>query len=64
MIIKSQITRGDYTALILDDNFPFTRWEKLLIDGKEYKPEPVYGTRDCVAIKAKGNFKGKEIRFI
>lgn len=63
-IIQGQLDAGKYTVLILDVESSHIRYNKLVIDGKEYKPVIVYDLPKSVAIEAKGNFVGKEIEFI
>lgn len=63
-IIRGQLDAGKYTVLILDVETSRIRYRKLMIDGKEYEPVIVYDLPQSVAIEAKGDFVGKEIKFI
>lgn len=63
-IIQGQLDAGKYTVLILDVETSHIRYRKLMIDGKEYEPVIVYDLPQSIAIEAKGNFVGKEIKFI
>jgi hypothetical protein len=63
MTVIKQISRNEYTVIILDQEYPFERFNTIYVDGRKLKPEVVYGTRDCIAVKAKGSFVGKEVLF-
>lgn len=63
MTVIKQISKREYTVIILDKEYPFERFNTIYIDGTKLKPEVVYGTRDCIAIKNKGEFVGKEVKF-
>lgn len=62
--VYKQIEAGNFTVLLLDSEIPRIRFSKLLIDGKEYKPEVVYDLKDSIGVLAIGDFEGKEIKFI
>lgn len=62
--VEKQLKAGDYTVLLLDSEIPHDRFSKLLIDGKEYKPEIVFDLKNSIGIAATGAFEGKEIKFM
>lgn len=61
--IETQLDAGQYTALFLSSPIPLTNFKKLVIEEKEYEPVIAYDIPQCIAIKEKGNFVGKEIKF-
>lgn len=62
--VDKQLQAGKYTVLLLDSEIPHIRFSKLVIDGKEYKPETVYDLENSIGIPATGDFEGKEVKFI
>lgn len=62
--VNKQLEVGNYSVLMLDSEIPHTKFSKLLINGKEYKPEIVYGLKNSIGVAASGDFEGKEIQFI
>lgn len=64
MKVDKQLKAGNYTVLLLDSEIPHGRFSKLLIDGKEYKPEIVFDLKNSIGISAVGEFEGKEIKFM
>lgn len=62
--VNKQLEVGNYSVLMLDSEIPHTKFSKLLIDGKEYKPEIVYDLKNSIGVAASGDFEGKEIQFI
>lgn len=61
--VDKQLKAGGYTVLLLDSEIPRTRFSKLIIDGKEYKPEIVYDMPNSIGVIATGSFEGKEVKF-
>lgn len=61
MIIINQIEIDDYTVIEVSNQTYFGDYA--VIDGKEYPTEIVYDLENCIAIKTKGNFVGKEVSF-
>ncbi len=61
MIIINQIEIDDYTVIEVSDQTYFGDYA--VIDGKEYLTEIVYDLENCIAIKTKGDFVGKEVSF-
>lgn len=61
MRIINQIEIDDYTVIEVSDQTCFGNYA--VIDGKEYPTEIVYDLENCIAIKTKGNFVGKEVSF-
>lgn len=59
-----EFSAGEYTILKLDGPIPSKLHTAYIIDGKEYEIVPVYDMPNCIAVKANGNFIGKEVRFI
>ena len=57
-----QLNAGKYSVLLLDSKIPSSRFSKLVIAGKAYKPVIVYDLPDSIAIAAEGEFEGKEGR--
>lgn len=62
--VNKQLEGGNYSVLMLDSDIPHTKFSKLLINGKEYKPEIVYDLKNSIGVAASGDFEGKEIQFI
>ena len=62
--IEKQLEAGQYTALFLNSPIPLRSFEKLIIDQKEYEPVTAYDLPQCIAIKEKGDFTGKEVLFV
>lgn len=62
-IIK-QLDAGKYIVLCLDAPVPNINYKKLVIEEKEYEPVTVYDLPKSIAIKEKGDFVGKEIKFV
>ncbi len=62
--IFDQIDVGNRLLLFLDDERPLTQYREVAIDGISYEPIIPYGANKCVAIDAKGDFTGKEIKFV
>lgn len=52
-----------YIVLKLDE-MPKKSYHKFLIDGNEYKPVPIYDTKNCIAIESDKSFIGKVVTFI
>lgn len=61
MRIINQIEIDDYTVIEVSNQTYFGDYA--VIDGKEYPTEIVYDLENCIAIKTKGNFVGKEVSF-
>lgn len=61
--VKNQMSLGDKTIIMFDSPIPTVRFKKLIVGGKEYEPEVVYGIENGLGIAAKGNFTGKEVKF-
>lgn len=61
MKIINQIEIDDYTVIEVSDQTYFGDYA--VIDGKEYLTEIVYDLENCIAIKTKGDFVGKEVSF-
>lgn len=61
MLIINQIEIDDYTVIEVSDQTYFGDYA--VIDGKEYLTEIVYDLENCIAIKTKGDFVGKEVSF-
>jgi hypothetical protein len=51
------------TVLILD-NIPNKPYSQYRIEGKNYKPIPVYDAKNCIAINENKNFIGQTVEFI
>lgn len=62
--ILDQLEAGRYTVLFLEAETPLINYSKIVIDEREYKPVTVYDLPQSIAIEAKGDFVGKEIKFI
>lgn len=62
--VFKQLNAGKYSVLLLDSKIPSSRFSKLVIAGKAYKPVIVYDLPDSIAIAAEGEFEGKEVEFI
>lgn len=62
-IIK-QFDVGKYTLIGMDSQTPNTKFNKAIIDGKEYELEIAYDLKNSIGIVGKGNFVGKEIIFV
>lgn len=62
--VDKQLEAGKYTVLLLNSEIPRTKFSKLVIDGKEYKPETVYDLDNSIGVAATGDFEGKEVKFI
>lgn len=61
MKIMNQIVINDYVVIEVSNETYFGNYA--LIDGKEYLTEIVYDLPNCIAIKSKGDFVGKEVSF-
>lgn len=61
-VIK-QLMAGKYAVLFYDEE-PVPNYTKVVVGGKEYKPEIVYDLRGCIAIEATGDFVGETIQFV
>ena len=62
--VDKQLKAGNYTVLLLNSEVPDITFSKLIIDGKEYKPEIVYDMKNSIGVAATGEFEGKEVKFI
>lgn len=63
--VQMSILDREYTVLLLDDDFPNTRWTKVVSEGVEYKTTYYSSGRfDTVAIVGLHDLTGKEIEFI
>lgn len=62
--IETQFDAGKYTLLGLDFPPPLKWNKKVEIDGIEYETEVAYDLKNSIGIVGKGNFVGKEIKFI
>lgn len=61
MRIINQIEIADYTVIEVSNQTYFGNYA--VIEGKEYPTKVVYDLPNCIAIKSKGNFVGKEVFF-
>lgn len=61
--IITQLEVGKYTLLELDSTLPLKKYNKIVIEGKEYSTEIAYDLQNSIAVLAKGNFVGKEVSF-
>lgn len=61
--VLSEWVVGAYTVLELDQDLPVKAYEKYRIDGKDYKPIPVYDFPKHIAVESKGEFLGKYVEF-
>ncbi|WP_448908803.1 hypothetical protein [Holdemanella biformis] len=61
MRIINQIEIDDYTVIEVSNQTYFGNY--VVIEGKEYPAVVVYDLLNCIAIKSKGNFVGKEVFF-
>ena len=52
-----------YKLLKLDGELPKTKYTCFLIDGKKYKPVPVYDAPNCIAVETEESFLGKTVEF-
>ena len=55
---------NDCSVLFLDNSPPISAWRKIVIDGKEYDPIPVYDAVGVVAVKGFGFTKGQIVTFV
>lgn len=62
--VEKQFNFSGKTILFFDSDLPTTKYSKLLIDGKEYKPDIVYDLKGALGISSTGDFEGKEVKFI
>lgn len=62
--ITKQLGVGKYTLIELDSEIPNTKFNKAIIENKEYELEIAYDLKNSIGIVGKGNFVGKEIIFI
>jgi len=52
-----------YKLLKLDGELPKKDYTYFVIDGKKYKPVPVYDAQNCIAVESTESFLGKEVSF-
>jgi len=52
-----------YKLLKLDGELPKTNYTCFVIDGKKYKPVPVYDAPNCIAVDSAESFLGKVVDF-
>lgn len=65
MKITESIFVKHYTSLSLSDDIPNRSWRKLLIDGVQYDPVPIFDAgNDCIAIHGNIDLTGKDIEFV
>jgi hypothetical protein len=62
--VEKQFNLKDKTILFFDSAIPTKKFSKLLIDGKEYKPDIVYDLKNGLGVATTGEFEGKEVKFI
>lgn len=62
--VEKQFDFTGKTILIFDSDIPTAKYSRLLIDGKEYKPDIVYDLKRALGVAATGDFEGKEVEFI
>ncbi len=61
--IENQLDAGKYTVLCLN-KMPVADFRKIVIEEKEYEPIIVYDLPNSIAVQEKGDFVGKEIKFV
>lgn len=61
MKIVNQIPLGDYTVIEVSEGNYFGNFAS--IDDKEIETELTYDLPNCIALKAKGDFVGKDVTF-
>jgi len=61
--VTYEFSAGEYTILKLDGPIPQKQHTTYIIDGKKYDIVPVYDMPNCIAVRATGNFIGKEVQF-
>ena len=54
---------SNYVVLILDQ-IPNVRYSNFRINGKTYKPVPIYDAQNSIAIESNESFIGNEVEFI
>ena len=62
--IISEFSIGKYRVLKIDEEIPKKSYSLFRIDGKEYKPVPIYDAPNCIAIESSENFLGKQVDFV
>lgn len=62
--VIAQLNAGKYTILILSKEIPFN-WKKTVkIDNEMYDTEIVYDIENSIGVIGKGDFVGKEVKFL
>ena len=61
MKVLNQLTVGPYTVIQVDEKTAFG--DVAVIEGHEYETEITYDLPNSIAIKADGDFVGKDIEF-
>lgn len=59
-----EFSAGKYRVLKLDGQMPTKAYDYLMIDGKSYKPVPIYDAPNCIAIESTDSFWGKTVEFV
>lgn len=63
-MVKKQLQCGDNTVLILD-SAPPANWKKDIRIGNDvFETEIAYDLPNAIAVKAKGDFVGKQIEYL
>ena len=61
MKIINQLIAGEYTVIEVEEAKYFGNYA--VIDGKEYPTVTAYDLPNCIALKEKGDFVGKDVTF-
>lgn len=62
-IVKKEFKLGRYVVLVLDQ-IPNVSYNSFRINGKTYKPVPIYDTKNSIAIESDDSFLGHTVEFI
>lgn len=62
MVIK-EFHLHKYAVLVID-KMPECKYYYFIIDGKKYRPVPVYDLKNTIAVESNKNFIGKTVEFI
>ena len=62
--VIEEMQLGDTKVLQLDRNILEKSYNKYRIEGKEYDIVPIFDAKQCIAIKASGNYLGKMVEVV
>lgn len=62
-IVINEFKVSKYVILVLDQ-IPDTKYRNFRINGKTYKPVPIYDAKNSIAVESGDSFIGDKVEFI